>query len=606
MKFFNDKPKSSEKLSTNIAWAFQIVWRSGPGLAVANVILTFIQSLLPLISLYLIKLVIDGVSAGLTAADRTAAFQGVTFLIIISGGVVLFERIVGTLAGLVGTAQAELVTDRMYEILHAKSAEMDLEYYENSDYYDTLHRAQREAPYRPTRILNGLFSLGQSAISLIAIGGLLLIFHWSVPIFLILAAMPGLLIRFRFANTIYTWSRRRTPVERKAFYFSSMLTEGGHAKEIRLFNLGNIFIERFGNLRSLIRQERLQLLTKRSVADSITHSGAIVPAFALYGFLAYRALNGLVTIGDLVMFYQAVQRGQSYLQQFLGSIADLYENNLFLSNVHEFLSLKPKITSPSRPKAITVPLRQGIVFHGVKFQYPNSDSRILDAIDLRIRPGEHIALVGENGSGKTTLVKLLCRLYDPTEGAITVDGIDLRELSLEALRSKISIVFQDYARYHLTAKENIWFGNVELPPDEKRIVSAARQAGAHEAIAKLRQGYETVLGKSFENGAELSVGEWQKVALARAFLRSSEILILDEPTSAMDAKAEYELFKKFHQLSKGRTAILISHRLSTVKMVDHIYFLEHGTIVESGTHDELIDQRGKYAYMFERQAQNYR
>jgi len=606
MNFFNHKPKSSGKLSTNIAWAFQIVWRSGPGLTVANVILTFIQSLLPLINLYLIKLVIDGVSAGLTAPDRVAAFQGVTLLIIISGCVVLFERIVGTLGGLVGTAQAELVTDRMYEILHTKSAEMDLEYYENSDYYDTLHRAQREAPYRPTRILNGLFSLGQSAISLIAIGGLLLSFHWSVPIFLIVAAMPSLLIRFRFANTIYTWSRRRTPIERKASYFSSMLTEGGHAKEIRLFNLGNIFIERFGNLRSLIRRERLDLLTKRAVADLVTNSGAIVPAFALYGFLAHRALNGLMTIGDLVMFYQAVQRGQSYLQQILGSIADLYENNLFLSNVHEFLSLKPKITTPTRPKAIAVPLREGIVFHGVKFQYPNSDGKILDAIDLRIRPGEHIALVGENGSGKTTLVKLLCRLYDPTEGAITIDGIDLRELSLEALRSKISIVFQDYARYHLTAKENIWFGNIELPPDEKRIVSAARQAGAHEAIAKLRQGYETVLGKWFENGAELSVGEWQKVALARAFLRGSEILILDEPTSAMDAKAEYELFKKFHKLSKGRTAILISHRLSTVKMVDHIYFLEHGTIVESGTHDELIDQRGKYAYMFERQAQNYR
>ncbi len=606
MNFFNDKPKSSEKLSTNIAWAFQIVWRSGPGLTVANVILTLIQSVLPLISLYLIKLVIDGVSAGLTAPDRVAAFQGVTLLIVVSGCVVFFERIVGTLAGLVGTAQSHFVTDRMYEILHSKSVEMDLEYYENSDYYDTLHRAQREAPYRPTRILNGLFSLGQSTFSLIAIGGLLLSFHWSVPIFLIIAAMPGLLIRFRFANTVYTWSRRRTPIERKASYFSSMLTDGGHAKEIRLFNLGNIFIERFGNLRSLIRQERLSLLTKRSVADLVTHSGAIIPAFALYGFLAYRTLNGLMTIGDLVMFYQAVQRGQSYLQQFLGSIADLYENNLFLSNVHEFLSLKPKITTPSRPKAIAVPLREGIVFDGVKFQYPNSEGKILDAIDLHIRPGEHIALVGENGSGKTTLVKLLCRLYDPTEGAITVDGIDLRELSLEALRSKISIVFQDYARYHLTAKENIWFGNIELPPDEKRIVSAARQAGAHEAIAKLRQGYETVLGKWFENGAELSIGEWQKVALARAFLRRSEIIILDEPTSAMDAKAEYELFKKFHELSKGRTAILISHRLSTVKMVDHIYFLEHGTIVESGTHDELIDQRGKYAYMFERQAQNYR
>jgi ATP-binding cassette subfamily B protein len=242
----------------------------------------------------------------------------------------------------------------------------------------------------------------------------------------------------------------------------------------------------------------------------------------------------------------------------------------------------------------------------VRFQYPNSEIEILDGIDLVIRPGEHIALVGENGCGKTTLVKLLCRLYDPTEGAITLDRIDLRELSLDALRRKISIVFQDYARYHLTAKENIWFGNTELPLEEKSIVKAARQAGAHQAIAKLREGYDTVLGKWFENGSELSVGEWQKVALARAFLRDSEILILDEPTSAMDAKAEYELFKKFHDLAKGRTAILISHRLSTVKMEDRIYFLENGAVVENGTHDELIHSRGKYAYMFERQAENYR
>jgi ATP-binding cassette subfamily B protein len=290
----------------------------------------------------------------------------------------------------------------------------------------------------------------------------------------------------------------------------------------------------------------------------------------------------------------------------LSSVGDFYENNLYLSNLHEFLALEPKITAPSRPKAIPARLREGIAFHGVKFQYPNSEVKILDSINLVIRPGEHIALVGENGCGKTTLVKLLCRLYDPTEGAITLDRIDVRELSLGALRRKISIVFQDYARYHLTAKENIWFGNIELPPEEKSIVKAARQAGAHQAIAKLREGYDTMLGKWFENGSELSVGEWQKVALARAFLRDSEILILDEPTSAMDAKAEYELFKRFHELAKGRTAILISHRLSTVKMADRIYFLENGAIAEKGTHDELIHSRGKYAYMFERQAENYR
>ncbi|MGH7828693.1 MAG: ABC transporter ATP-binding protein, partial [Candidatus Binatia bacterium] len=560
-------------MSTNIAWAFQFVWQSGAGLTVANILLTVMQSVLPLLGLYLIKLVIDAVSAAVSEPDKTAAFHNIALLILLSGGVVLFERILGTLAGLVSTAQAYIVTDRMYETLHSKSVEMDLEYYENSDYYDTLHRAQHEAPYRPTRIVNGLFTFGQSAISLIAIGVLLLSFHWSVPVFLVAAAVPGLLVRFHFAKRLYVWSRKRTPTERQALYFNAMLTGSNHAKEIRTLNLGRIFTDRFARLRSQIRGERLHLLAKRSGADLITQAGTVIPAFGLYGFIAYRALQGLVTVGDLVMFYQAVQRGQTYLGKFLGSIADLYENNLFLSNVHQFLALKPKVTEPARPKSIPGPLREGIVFRGVSFQYPGSDRAVLDDINLRIRPGEHIALVGENGSGKTTLVKLLSRLYDPTEGAITFDGIDLRELSLAELRRRISIVFQDYARYHLTVKENIWFGNIERPPEEESIVRAARQAGADDAIARLKDGYDTVLGKWFENGEELSIGEWQKVALARAFLRDAEILILDEPSSALDAKAEYEVFKKFHQLSKGRTAILISHRLSTVKMADTIYVL---------------------------------
>ena len=242
----------------------------------------------------------------------------------------------------------------------------------------------------------------------------------------------------------------------------------------------------------------------------------------------------------------------------------------------------------------------------MKFHYPKSERTVLDGINLRIRPGEHIALVGENGCGKTTLVKLLSRLYDPTEGSITLDGIDLREISLGSLRRQISIVFQDHVKYQLSAKENIWFGDIEAPPEHERIVRAAERAGAHKKIASLPAGYDTLLGKWFADGEELSDGEWQKVALARAFLREAKIIILDEPTSALDAKAEYELFNKFHQLSVGRTAILISHRLSTVKMTDHIYFLEDGVILESGSHDELIDRGGKYAYMFERQAQHYR
>jgi ATP-binding cassette subfamily B protein len=596
----------SRETVTNLAWAARFVWQSGPVLTMASALLVVVQGVLPLIGIYLIKLVIDSVAAGLSEPDKAIAFKGIASLIVFSALVVLLENVCSSLAGFMSAVQSHIVTDRMYDILHSKSVEMDLEYYENSQYYDSLHRAQQEAPYRPTRIVQGLLHLGQSGIALIAIIGLLVSFHWIVPLLLLLAATPGLLVRFKFAEKAFFWQRQRTETERQAGYLNWILTRDTHAKELRLFDLGQLFIDRFQQLRTRLREERIDLMRKRSLSELITQSGANVTAFGLYAFLAYRTIYGLITLGDLVMFYQAVQRGQSYLSQFLGSIAQLYENNLFLSNVHEFFALKPKVVEHPRPKSIASPFRQGIIFHGVSFHYPGSNRKVLDQIDLRIRPGEHIALVGENGAGKTTLIKLLARLYDPNEGKITLDGIDLKEISLRELRRQISVVFQDYARYQLTVKENIRLGDIDVPANDQRIVKAAHDAGAEKVIAGLKNGYDTLLGSWFENGAELSIGEWQKIALARAFLRESAIIVLDEPTSAMDARAEYELFNKFHQLAKGRTAILISHRLSTVRMVDRILVLEDGKIVEGGTHDELLHHGGKYADLFETQARYYR
>jgi ATP-binding cassette, subfamily B, bacterial len=598
--------KSNDKFWANIAWALRFIWDSGRGLTVAIVVLTAIQSVVPLFGLYLTKLVLDAITSAMTSSANTAAFNHIGFLIALSAGVLFLDRVAGVVTDYVRNAQTLIVTDRVYDVLHAKSIEVDLEYYDNSDYYDALHRAQAEASYRPTRILDGVFGSLQSSISVLALAGLLFTFHWSVPIILMVAAIPDLLIRFRFARTSYRQSRWQSPRERQALYFTGLLTGDTHAKEIRLFGLGSVFLDRFGTLRKQIRQKSLELLKKRSISTLLAQVASIVPGFALYGFLAYRALQGSMTVGGLVMFYQALQRGQGSLGQLFGGIAALYENNLFLSNVLEFLALKPKVIDPPRPKKAAENNREGIIFHDVKFQYPNSERTVLDGISFQIRRGEHIALVGENGSGKTTLVKLLLRLYDPTDGAITLDGVDLRELSLQSLRRNISVVFQDYSKYHLSVKENIWFGDVKVPPDEQRIINAAKKSGAHQPIMRLPAGYETLLGKAFADGEELSIGEWQKIALARAFLREADIIVLDEPTSALDAKAEYEVFNKFHQLSVTRTAILISHRLSTVKMADHIYFLESGRIVESGSHDELIVHGGKYAYLFERQAQHYK
>ncbi len=593
-------------LPLNLRRALRFVWQSGPGWTLTSVALLIVQGVLPLLALYLLKLVVDAVAAGLTAPDPGATFKQVALLVGLSALVALVSTLCGTMASFVNGAQAQVITDHMHTILHAKSIEIDLEYYDNPQYYDTLHRAQQEAPFRPTRILRGLLSVGRNGVSLLTIAGLLFWFHWGIVPILVIAAVPVVLVRLRYANKMYTWQRTRTPDERQAWYLNWMLTRDTHAKEIRLFGLGALFKRRFREVRRLIRAERLDLEKRRSIAEAGAESSATVAVFGVYAFVAYRTIQGVLTLGDLVMYFQAVQRGYGFLRDLLTSLADLYQSNLFLSNLYEFLDIKRSVIEPSDPKPVPRPMQTGIVFDRVSFQYPTGARKVLDDITLTIRPGEHVAFVGENGAGKTTLIKLLCRLYDTTDGNITLDGADLRHFQTDSLRREISVMFQDYVRYHLPARENIWLGNISLPPDEARITAAARHAGAHEVIGSLTHSYDTVLGKWFDGGEELSTGEWQKVALARAFLRDAQIIVLDEPTSAMDANAEYELFLRFHELVKGRTAILISHRLSTVRMADRIYVLEKGRIIESGSHEELVHRSGRYARLFETQAQSYR
>lgn len=596
----------NNSIVTNLRRALRFVWESGASWTLASICLVALQGLLPLLVLYLMKMVVDAVTTSMTALDAEVAFQQVAIWVGFLCAVTVVEILLTSATRFVSTMHAQIVTDHMFDILHAKSVEVDLEYYENPQYYDTLHRAQTEAPYRPTRILNGFKQVGQNAISLLAVAGLLYWFHWSIVVVLLTVAIPGVLVRLRYANKTYSWRRGRTPAERQSRYLNFMLTRDSHAKEIRLFGLGSLLTHRFRNVRKLLRQEQLNLETKRSVAESMTQ---LVPAVAVFGlllFLAYRTMQGILTLGDLVMYFGAIQRGRGYLQGVLTSLTNLYEDNLFLSNLFEFLDLKPKVVEPLVSKPVSQSLTTGIVFDHVSFQYNAGNKKVLDSITMRIRPGEHVAFVGENGAGKTTLIKLLCRLYDPTEGTIIVDGTDIRHFSTADFRRQISVIFQDYTRYHLTAQENIWFGNTTLPSDHKLIEQAARQAGIHDVIARMKSGYETTLGTWFEDGQDLSIGEWQKIALARAFLRQAQIIILDEPTSSLDAVAEYKFFNNFHQLAKGRTVILISHRFSTVKMADRIYMIEDGGIVESGNHDELIFQDGRYARMFETQAQYYR
>ena len=593
-------------LVDNLPRTLRLVWDCGPQWTLASIVLLVIQGSLPLVSLYLLKLIIDSVSFILSSPDPAVDFQSVSWLIMALGGVAVVGAIVSTLSGLVSRAMSQAISDYMQSLLLQKSIEVDLEYFENPKYYDALHRAQQEANWRPREILLTLIQIGQSGVALLAMVGLLLWFHWAVVLILVMSIIPDMFVRLRYADKFFHWQRSCTQDERQANYLNWVLTRDFYVKEIRLFHLGTLFKRWFDEIRLRLRKERLMINTQRAYAELIAQSTVVLAIFSVYVFLAYRTTQGVLTLGDFVMYFHAIQRSVDYLKAMGGNLAKFYENSLFLTNVYEFLALKPIVQEPVQPRSLPRSPAHGIVFNHVHFFYPNCSSKVLNDFSLTIQPGEHIALVGENGAGKSTLVKLLCRLYDPTEGNITVDGIDIREFGTEDLRKEFGVMFQDFARYQLTAKNNIWVGNTDLSPKSDQIRLAAKQSGADESITRLPLGYDNMLGRWFDEGAELSLGEWQKVALARAFLRDAPVIILDEPSSALDVKSEFDLFKRFHELTKGRTAILISHRLSTVKMVDCIYVLDNGVIIENGTHDSLIEQDGEYAKLFSLQSHHYR
>lgn len=598
--------KEKAKVAVRFIPALRLVWQSSPYWTIFRTILVSIQGILPLLSIYLTKLIIDRVTTQLDTANPIGVFQEILPLLLFAGAVTIIVTLCTSLTELVNTAHSQRVTDYMQGIVHAKSIAADLEYYENAKYHDALQRAQQEAPYRPPQILNRLAGVAQNGISLVAMVGLLLSLHWGIIGVLVVAAIPAVLVRMQYSRIMYGWQRRRTELERKSAYLGWMLTGEQFAKEIRLFGLGSLFSSEYLQIRNKLYQERVAIASKRSLAYFLAQATAGILVFGLFAYIIYQTIQGVLLLGDLVLYYQALQRGQNNLRGLLTSVSGLYEDNLFLGNLYEFLDLKPKIVQLAEPKPFPQPIKQGICFDRVNFQYSDSSRQALKDISFEIKAGETVALVGENGSGKTTLIKLLCRLYDPTSGNIKIDGINLSLFEIAELRRQIGVIFQDYAKYYFTAEENIRLGNINISPGDKEIISAARRSGADDVIQRLPKKYDTILGKLFREGEELSIGQWQKVALARAFLRNSQVIVLDEPTSAMDPQAEYEIFKRFREIIQDQTAILITHRLSTVRMADRIFVMEQGSIVESGNHEDLIKNNGVYAHLFNTQAQNYR
>ncbi len=585
--------------------ALKLVYSSSPWLTVANFFLTFIQSIFPLIIIYLIKELIDAVGVALNASDKDLAFKHVEFIVLLSGITFLINALANSISQYVREYQSQLFADYMYDRLHKKAVTLDLEFFENPVYHDMFFRALQDSPYRPVKIVNNMFFMIQSLLAIIVLSVLLISLHWSIAIVLLVATLPNGIIRLRYANKLYNWQKDNTQNERKANYFSRVLTGDVFAKELRLFKLQDYFINNFTSLRNNLRNSRLSILKRRTISESALQLLAAFAIFFTYGFIAYKAIYAALSVGSLVMYFMALQRGMSYFKDMLDSYASLYEDNLYISNLDSFLELKNNADVKKAIEKVPNPIKQGIVFQNVTFKYPNSERNALENINMTIRQGTTVAIVGDNGAGKTTLIKLLCHLYEVNAGQILIDGQDINTIEDKDIKNNISVLFQDYVLYHLTARENIGFGDIEKLHDEEGIKQAAQKAGIDGLIQTLRKQYETVLGRLFDESEELSIGEWQKLAMARAFFKDAQIIILDEPTSALDPKAEYEIFKQFKEISKDKTAILVSHRFSTVKMADYIYVMEKERIVEEGTHDYLIQLNGKYAKMFTMQASNY-
>jgi len=585
--------------------ALKLVFSCSPRLTIVNFFLTFIQSFFPLIIIYLIKELVDAVGVALVSEHKDLAFQHVKFIVILSGLTFLINAIANSVSQYVREYQAQLFSDYMYNRLHKKAVSLDLAFFENPMYHDMFFRALQDSPNRPVKIVNSVFFMIQYLLAIIILSVLLISLHWSIGIVLLLATLPNGLLRLKYADKLYNWENSNTQNQRKADYFSRVLTGDIFAKELRLFQMQSYFSKNFISLRHDLRNSKLKILRQKTILESAVQIFSTLAIFSTFGFIAYKSVYGALSIGALIMYYMALQKGMNYFKDFLYSLASLYEDNLYIFNLNAFLNLKNNTDDVQAVESFPLPVQKGIEFKNVSFKYPNSQRNALENINLTIKAGSTVAIVGDNGAGKTTLIKLLCHLYEANSGQIMVDDIDIKTIKDKEIKSHISVLFQDFVLYHLTVKENIGFGNVEGIDNINQIKDAALKAGIHHLIETLCKQYDTVLGKLFDNSEELSIGEWQKIAMARAFFKDAPIIVLDEPTSSLDPIAEYEIFKNFRDITKGKTAIIVSHRFSTVKMADFIYVMEKERIVEQGSHSDLMALNGKYAQMFKKQASNY-
>jgi ATP-binding cassette subfamily B protein len=604
--------KPEEKISWKDTWAamrnipqfFKLIWETSPFLTVINAVLRLIQTGIPLANLYVAKLIIDEIIKLINQATLpnlsylwtlVAIEFGLVFLSdLLSRGITLSEALLG-----------DLFSNASSVKLMQHAATLDLAQFEDATFYDKLERARRQTLGR-TVLMGQLFSQIQETITLLVLGTGLIFFNFWLILILIVAVIPSFLSEAYFNRSSYSLVKSWTPERRVLDYLRYIGASNESAKEMKIFGLSNFLTERFKELAHRYHLANQALAIKRAFWGVVLSVLANVGYYSAYVYIVWLTIHRVLSVGDLTFLTGSFSRMQSLLQGILSRFSSIAQNALYLQDLFDFLAMKPKIVSPANPIPLPAKIQSGLTFENVGFKYPNSEKWAIRHVSFHLQIGEKLALVGENGAGKTTLVKLLSRLYEPDEGRILLDGQDLKAYDVVEYQRRIGVIFQDFIHYQLSAAENIAVGLIDLKEDRSKIIKSAELSLADTVIEKLPKGYEQTLGRWFSEGMDLSGGEWQKVALARAYMREAEILILDEPTAALDARAEYEVFVRFAELTKGKTAVLISHRFSTVRMADRILVLKNGQMAELGSHEELLAQDGLYAELFNLQAEGYR